>query len=56
VNAKAWENPYDELYNLNQELNALLREREKLERAYARAVKNSATTTQDLVNLSSKQF
>ena len=51
-----WENPYDELYNLNQELNALLREREKLERAYARAVKDTATTTQDLVYLSSQQF
>lgn len=51
-----WENPYDELYNLNQELNALLREREKLERTYARAVKDTATTTQDLVRLSSQQF
>jgi Holliday junction resolvasome RuvABC DNA-binding subunit len=33
-----WENPYDKLHNVLEEINDLLREREKLERRYQRLV------------------
>jgi hypothetical protein len=48
---EAWENPYDELYNLNQKLNAQIREREKLERRYERAAKDSTITAQELAEI-----
>jgi hypothetical protein len=41
---KAWENPYDELYNLNQKLNTVVRQREKIERAYGRALEDNTTS------------
>jgi hypothetical protein len=53
---KMWENPYDELYNLNQDLNATIREREKLERKYERAVNDSALSAQDLANITGDQL
>ena len=56
VDAEAWENPYDELYNLNQQLNATIREREKLERKYSRAVEDSSATAQDLANITGEQL
>lgn len=51
-----WENPYDELYNLNQSLNATIRERERLERSYDRALKDSSTSAQELANITGKQL
>ena len=56
VDTKAWENPYDKLYNLNQELNSTIREREKLERKYSRAVEDSSATAQDLANITGDQL
>lgn len=53
---EAWENPYDELYNLNKELNALIREREKLERSYERALEDSATSAKELAEITGKQL
>jgi hypothetical protein len=52
----AWENPYDALYNLNQEVNATIREREKLERAYNRALQNSSSSAQDLAKITGEQL
>lgn len=52
----AWENPYDVLYNLNQEVNATIREREKLERAYNRALQNSSSSAQDLAKITGEQL
>lgn len=51
-----WENPYDELYNLNQKLNAQIHERERAERAYERAVKDSSTSVQDLAQITGQQL
>jgi hypothetical protein len=53
---EAWENPYDELYNLNQKLNAQIREREKLERDYERAVEDSSKSAQDLANITAQEL
>lgn len=53
---EAWENPYDELYNLNHKLNAQIREREKLERDYERAVKDSGKSAQDLADITAQEL
>ena len=39
-----WENPYDELYNLTEQINEALRKREALERRYEKLVKKTAST------------
>jgi len=51
-----WENPYDELYNLNHKLNAAIREREKLERDYERAVEDSSKSAQDLADITAQEL
>lgn len=51
-----WENPYDELYNLNHKLNAAIREREKLERNYERAVEDSSKSAQDLADITAQEL
>ena len=51
-----WENPYDELYNLNHKLNAAIREREKLERNYERAVEDSGKSAQDLADITAQEL
>ena len=53
---EVWENPYDELYNLNYKLNAAIREREKLERNYERAVKDSGKSAQDLADITAQEL
>jgi hypothetical protein len=47
--AEEWENTYDWLWNLNEEISVTTRAREKAERAYERAVKSSTASVQDLV-------
>lgn len=44
----AWENPYDKLYNLTEEINEALRQREKLEREYDRILERRGSTFQEL--------
>lgn len=46
---KVWLNPYDELYNLQQEINTALRERERLEHRYEDMLKDHTKLTDDLV-------
>lgn len=43
-----WENPYDKLYNLTEEINESLRQREKLEREYDRILERRGSTFQEL--------
>lgn len=39
-----WENPYDELFNLQEKINEALRVREKLERQYQKLLKSTSTS------------
>ena len=39
-----WENPYDELYNLQEKINEALRTRERLEREYQKLLKSETAT------------
>lgn len=43
-----WENPYDKLYNLTEEINEALRQREKLEREYDRILERRDSTFREL--------
>lgn len=43
-----WENPYDKLYNLTEEINEALRQREKLEREYDRILEHRGSTFREL--------
>ena len=45
-----WENTYDWLYNLTEDINEALRERERIERRYDEILKDRSTTYQDLLN------
>ena len=47
-----WENPYDKLHNVLEEINDLLREREKLERRYQRLVDQGTATAENLSKIS----
>ena len=44
-----WENPYDILYNLTEEINEALRQREKLERQYDRLIENESSNILNLL-------
>ena len=43
-----WENPYDKLYNLTEEINEALRQREKLEKEYDRILERRGSTFREL--------
>lgn len=43
-----WENPYDKLYNLTEQINEALRQREKLEREYDRVLERRGSTFKEL--------
>ena len=43
-----WENPYDELYNLQEKINEALRKREALERRYQKLLKQQQTSLKDI--------
>lgn len=43
-----WENPYDKLYNLTEQINETLRQREKLEREYDRILERRGSTFKEL--------
>ena len=45
-----WENTYDWLYNLTEDINEALRERERIERRYNEILKDRSTTYQDLLD------
>lgn len=44
-----WENTYDWLYNLTEDINEALRERERIERRYDQILKDRSSTSQDLL-------
>lgn len=46
--AEIWENTFDWLYNLTEDINEILRDREKLEREYDRILSKRNTTAKDL--------
>ena len=51
-----WENPYTWLYNYNEEINRLTREREKAERDYTRALEDESLTAEKLLAISKEQL
>ena len=53
---KLWENAYDTLYNLNQELNVLTKQRERLERKYSRTLEDNTKSAQELANITANQL
>ena len=46
--AETWENPYDELYNLQEKINESLRKREALERRYQKLLKQEKSELSDI--------
>lgn len=54
--SKNWENPYDKLYNLTEEINEALRQREKLEREYDRILSRRGSTIQELTKNYNRQL
>lgn len=44
-----WESSYTYLYNYNEEINRLIKEREKAEKRYNRAIQSSTASAQDLL-------
>lgn len=53
---EAWENPYSWLYNYNEQINKLTREREKLERRYSRLLEQEGASAQELLKTSQEQL
>ena len=51
-----WESTYNYMYNYNEQINALIREREKLERAYQRAVEDSTKSVKELEEIMSDEI
>ena len=51
-----WQSSYTWLYNYNEAINTLIRERTKLEREYNRALENETKTSADLIELSKQQL
>ena len=47
---EGWLNPYDWLYNTNQDINAQLRERERLERKWSLALEDNSLTVNEMAN------
>lgn len=54
--SKNWENPYDKLYNLTEEINEALRQREKLEQEYDRILSRRGSTIQELTKNYNQQL
>ena len=54
--AKDWTNPYDDLYNKVAQINTVLRERERLERAYEEAVWSTTASANDYLEIQKKQM
>jgi hypothetical protein len=53
---EAWEDSYGWIYNYNEELNRLIREREKAERAYTRALEDETKSASELLAISKEQL
>jgi hypothetical protein len=51
-----WENEHDKSYNNYEEVNKLLREREKLERRYEKLLKNRSASYKDILKNTEKQL
>ena len=54
--SKKYENSYDKFYNTYEKINQVLREREKLERAYDKILKNRKTTLKALLDNAQDQL
>lgn len=53
---ESWENPYDWLFNFNEQINQQIREREKAERAFTKALEDETKTAADLLELSKQEL
>ena len=51
-----YENSHDKFYNTYEKINALIREREKLERRYDKLLQNRSATMKDLLDTSKKEL
>ena len=51
-----WENPYDWLWNITEQINKMLYQRERLERKYKLAVDDTVKSAEDLYNISQKEL
>lgn len=51
-----WENPYDWLYNYNEKINALAREREQIERRISRLIEDEAYNYADIEKQTEQQL
>lgn len=51
-----WENPYDWLWNITEQINKTLYQRERLERKYKLAVDDTAKSAEDLYDISKKEL
>jgi hypothetical protein len=51
-----WKNPFDKLYNSYEEVNKLIREREKLERRYDKLLEQRGVTYKDLLENQQKEL
>lgn len=51
-----WTNPYDWMYMMNKRTNALIREREQLERQYQRVLESSNVSARELTELNQAQL
>ena len=53
---EAWENPYDWIYNFNEENNNLLRERERLERRFSRTLAEENSSAAELLDITKQEI
>ena len=51
-----WENPYDWLWNITEQINKTLYQRERLERKYKLAVDDTTKSAEDLYDISKKEL
>ena len=54
--AEPWKNPYDWLWNITEQINKNLYQRERLERKYKLAVEDSIKSAEDLYDISKKEL
>lgn len=51
-----WVSTFDRMFNLNEALNGTIRERERAEKAYSRALANNCASAQDMADIMAQQL
>jgi len=54
--SEKWENPYDKYYNLSEEINETIREREKIERRYQKLLESHESSANRILELSRQEL